>query len=125
VLQHQYPQQNAYCPVDGVDLRLAQAANGDNRTAFSLFEIEFQMLKPFLMYDAVFAGNMAASNVCYLEDWLSSYMQNANEQIAGSAPTASCSSPRKRKLRFTIQKRLGLHQQRPASLVRQVRIQKP
>jgi len=90
--------------VDGsggeLDMRPLQATNGDNRTAFSLFEIEFQVLKLFLMYNAVFAGNMGASNVCYLEDRLSSYVQDATVQIAGAAAShaAASPSPRKRKL---------------------------
>jgi hypothetical protein len=45
-------------------------------TAFGYFENEFMLMKPFLMYNAVYAGSIAVSNVCYMDTPNAHFMHN-------------------------------------------------
>ena len=68
-----------------------------NCTAFSYLEKEFRLMKPFLLYSAVFAGNMAVSNMCYLEGAVSEFVDDIRSGILSSTQFAHTNSTKQHK----------------------------
>jgi hypothetical protein len=61
----------------GDEARMDGTGAGEQKgTAFGIFENEFVLMKPFLMYNAVVAANMGRMNLYYMQEQCTEYMND-------------------------------------------------